>query len=154
MYERILEEIKKAFKNSNEISQMYNSANEFELSVLILRSNKCDYGQIQNWLGSPSKKKIREVLLKYNSNLIDLDCNRKKLKQIKEKASPFEFQAIINLNKNHIKMIDLNGWYTWKVIKGRLFLYDINNIELKMGDFDETTQQQILNTVLCTNCVL
>lgn len=45
---------------------------EMELGVLILRSNNCSYSTIQRWLGNPSKKWIRKVLLKWSPELIDI----------------------------------------------------------------------------------
>ena len=45
---------------------------EMELGVLILRSNNCSYATIQRWLGNPSKKWIRKVLLKWSPELIDI----------------------------------------------------------------------------------
>ena len=49
--------------------------NVLELAVLVLRSNNCSYGQIQSWLGNPSKKWIRSVLLKWAPELIDIKTN-------------------------------------------------------------------------------
>lgn len=46
--------------------------NDLELCILILRKNRCSYGYIQKQLGNPSKKYIREVLLKYFPEWIEI----------------------------------------------------------------------------------
>ena len=50
--------------------------NEFEKCVLLLRLNGFSYGNIQLRLGNPPKKEIREVLLKWAPELIDVDLNK------------------------------------------------------------------------------
>lgn len=60
----------------------YITETDLERAILILRENgKYNYRGIQLRLGNPSKKFIREVLLKYNKDLIELDCNYNKLKK-------------------------------------------------------------------------
>ena len=48
----------------------------FEKCVLLLRLNGFSYGNIQLRLGNPPKKEIREVLLKWAPELIDIDLNK------------------------------------------------------------------------------
>lgn len=47
--------------------------------IIKLRSDKYTYSGIQLRLGNPSKKFIRNVLLDYAPELIDIDCNYNKL---------------------------------------------------------------------------
>ena len=44
-----------------------------EAIVIFLRKDKYTYSNIQKKLGNPSKKWIREVLLKYDPNLINIE---------------------------------------------------------------------------------
>lgn len=56
-----------------DIPEVYETASDFEKCVLLLRLGGLSYGQIQTQLGNPSKKQIREVLLKWAPELIDLN---------------------------------------------------------------------------------
>ncbi len=80
--EKILKKIMDFYNldNIDQYKTKYNSASDFELSILIMRTNRESYGFIQKKLGDPPKKKIREILLKFNKDLIDIDCNYNKLK--------------------------------------------------------------------------
>lgn len=40
------------------------NSTEFEQAVVLLRQNNATYNGIQSYLGNPSKKQIRKVLLK------------------------------------------------------------------------------------------
>lgn len=73
MFENKLIEVKEMF---GDYSEKYKSADTLELIILTLRENGFAYGSIQRWLGNPSKKIIRNVLLKYNPNLINI-CEKK-----------------------------------------------------------------------------
>lgn len=64
------------FFGLNDIPEKYNSATWFEKCVLLLRLNGFSYGNIQLRLGNPPKKEIREVLLKWAPELIDIDLNK------------------------------------------------------------------------------
>jgi len=47
---------------------------ELEAKILLMREDKQSYGMIQQYLGNPSKKFIRQILLKYKPELIDIEC--------------------------------------------------------------------------------
>ena len=68
MYKKFLEKISFEFKESNpsptEILSKYPEANDFDKCILLLRSYKLTYGQISSKIGSPSKRTIRESLMK------------------------------------------------------------------------------------------
>lgn len=64
------------FFGFNDIPEKYDSATWFEKCVLLLRLNGFSYGNIQLRLGNPPKKEIREVLLKWAPELIDIDLNK------------------------------------------------------------------------------
>lgn len=68
----------------DDVSKKYPGTSTFELVILTLREGGLAYGDIQKWLGMPPKSKIREVLLKWNPNLIDIDTNYQKLQKKNE----------------------------------------------------------------------
>lgn len=79
-YENLKKELKKSLKGNS-----YSSASDFEQCILLLRENDFSYSQIQSRLGNPSKKQIREVLLKYNPDLIEQSLQTKSNKSTTEK---------------------------------------------------------------------
>ena len=80
MYAKFLEKIKLEYSNVNpspeNIISNYPNASDFDKCVILLRTYKLTYSQISSKLGSPSKKTIRECLLKHAPNLIEEDCRR------------------------------------------------------------------------------
>lgn len=58
-----LNEILKTYKD---IIIQYKDASDLEKAILALRNNSYSYAEIQKALGNPSKKFIRQVLLKYD----------------------------------------------------------------------------------------
>lgn len=55
-----------------EVRKKYPEATEYELRILYLREDSYSYGAIQKLMGNPSKKEIRQILLKFNPELIDV----------------------------------------------------------------------------------
>lgn len=76
--------LQKALSWYDDVSDKYPGAKVFDLTVLTLREGGLAYGDIQKWLGMPPKSKIREVLLKWNPSLIDIDTNYQKLQKKNE----------------------------------------------------------------------
>lgn len=75
----------------------YKDASDLEKAILALRNNSYSYAEIQRALGNPSKKMIRQVLLKYDSELIDIDTNYHKLakqKKISIQEGEFRYRLI------------------------------------------------------------
>ena len=155
MYTKFLERIKSDFKDSNpsptEILSKYSQATDFDKCIILLRSYKWTYGQISSKLGSPSKKAIRESLLKWAPELIEEDCNRQKLKA-KERASKEEFILMSLLKKYPEK----NKFYmghpllgNWKfiIVEGRLYYIEEDNSVWAFGDYDFICQNQFLEII-------
>ena len=65
----------------DDVSEKYPGASVFELTVLTLREGGLAYAEIQKWLGMPSKKLIRAILIKWNPDLINIDSNYNKLQK-------------------------------------------------------------------------
>lgn len=153
MYSKFLDKFKIEFREQNpdEILNKYSDASDFDKCVILLRSYKYTYGQISSKLGSPSKKSIRESLLKYAPELIEEDCNRQKLKP-KERASKEEF-ILINLIRKHP---EIESYYmghpilgSWKfvTVEGRLYYIEDNGEVSPFGDWDFVCQTQFLQII-------
>jgi hypothetical protein len=155
MYTKFLEKIKFEFDKSNpspdDILAKYPDASDFDKCILLLRSYKLTYGQISSKIGSPSKKSIRESLLKYAPELIEEDCNRNKL-QAKERASKEEF-ILINLIRKHPEIEayymgnSILGYWKFVTVEGRLYYIEEDGSVNAFGDYDYVCQYQFLEII-------
>ena len=140
-----LNEILKAYKD---IISQYKDASDLEKAILALRNNSYSYAEIQKALGNPSKKFIRQVLLKYDPELIDIDTNFHKLakqKRISIEEGEFRYRLIqTNIWKWNLQGED----YEFYIKNNELFMKDSFGNEDKFSDWDESTQKQFLNELL------
>ena len=155
MYSKLLERIKSELSDQSpsptEILSNYPEANDFDKCIILLRSYKWTYGQISSRLGSPSKKAIRASLVKWAPELIEEDCNRRKL-QATERASKEEF-TLINIIRKHPEIESyymghpLLGNWKFVTVEGRLFYIEEDNSVWAFGDYDIVCQTQFLNII-------
>ena len=140
-----LNEILKTYKD---IIIQYKDASDLEKAILALRNNSYSYAEIQKALGNPSKKFIRQVLLKYDPELIDIDTNFHKLakqKRISIEEGEFRYRLI----QTNIWKWNLQGEnYEFYIKDNELFMKDSFGNEDKFSDWDESTQKQFLNELL------
>lgn len=140
-----LNEILKTYKD---IISQYKDASDLEKAILALRNNSYSYAEIQKALGNPSKKFIRQVLLKYDPELIDIDTNFHKLakqKRISIEEGEFRYRLIqTNIWKWNLQGED----YEFYIKDNELFMKDSFGNEDKFSDWDESTQKQFLNELL------
>lgn len=140
-----LNEILKTYKD---IIIQYKGASDLEKAILALRNNSYSYAEIQKALGNPSKKFIRQVLLKYDPELIDIDTNFHKLakqKRISIEEGEFRYRLIqTNIWKWNLQGED----YEFYIKDNELFMKDSFGNEDKFSDWDESTQKQFLNELL------
>ena len=140
-----LNEILKTYKD---IIIQYKDASDLEKAILALRNNSYSYAEIQKALGNPSKKFIRQVLLKYDPELIDIDTNFHKLakqKRISIEEGEFRYRLIqTNIWKWNLQGED----YEFYIKVNELFMKDSFGNEDKFSDWDESTQKQFLNELL------
>lgn len=126
----------------------YKDASDLEKAILALRNNSYSYAEIQKALGNPSKKFIRQVLLKYDPELIDIDTNFHKLakqKRISIEEGEFRYRLI----QTNIWKWNLQGEnYEFYIKDNELFMKDSFGNEDKFSDWDESTQKQFLNELL------
>ena len=140
-----LNEILKTYKD---IIIQYKDASDLEKAILALRNNSYSYAEIQKALGNPSKKFIRQVLLKYDPELIDIDTNFHKLvkqKRISIEEGEFRYRLIqTNIWKWNLQGED----YEFYIKDNELFMKDSFGNEDKFSGWDESTQKQFLNELL------
>ena len=140
-----LNEILKTYKD---IIIQYKDASDLEKAILALRNNSYSYAEIQKALGNPSKKFIRQVLLKYDPELIDIDTNFHKLakqKRLSIEEGEFRYRLIqTNIWKWNLQGED----YEFYIKDNELFMKDSFGNEDKFSDWDESTQKQFLNELL------
>lgn len=89
--------INEILKEYKDLISQYKDASDLEKAILALRNNSYSYSEIQRALGNPSKKMIRQVLLKYDPELIDIDTNYHKLakqKKISIQEGEFRYRLI------------------------------------------------------------
>ena len=75
MYEEHLKRLEQNFGKFLD----YPDAEPLEKCIILLKRRKMTYKQIQNILGNPSKEIIKSVILKYEPELLNIDCNQNKL---------------------------------------------------------------------------
>lgn len=126
----------------------YDNATPFEKCIILLRTHGWNYNQIQNWLGNPSKKQIRAVLLQYAPELIDLDVNKHKLKSPSDISIP---EKRINglLIKSNCYQFDLDefGQCTFTCDNGKVTFTDDTGYTARVSSYDERTQLAILYNI-------
>ena len=126
-----LNEILKTYKD---IIIQYKDASDLEKAILALRNNSYSYAEIQKALGNPSKKFIRQVLLKYDPELIDIDTNFHKLakqKRISIEEGEFRYRLIqTNIWKWNLQGED----YEFYIKDNELFMKDSFGNEDKFSD--------------------
>lgn len=135
-------------KEHKDLIAQYKDASDLEKAILALRNNSYSYAEIQKALGNPSKKFIRQVLLKYDPELIDIDTNFHKLakqKRISIEEGEFRYRLI----QTNIWKWNLQGdEYEFYIKDNELFMKDSLGDEGKFSDWDESTQKQFLNELL------
>lgn len=140
--------INEILKKYKDIIIQYKDASDLEKAILALRNNSYSYTEIQKALGNPSKKFIRQVLLKYDPELIDIDTNFHKLakqKRISIEEGEFRYRLIqTNIWKWNLQGED----YEFYIKDNELFMKDSFGNEDKFSDWDESTQKQFLNELL------
>lgn len=124
-----------------DISDEFPDANGFEKSVIALRRNGWNYGDIQQKLGMPPKKQIRAALLKWAPELID----NSKTKIITISTPESELYNIIKFHNNETFNMWGDKWNLF--IQDNKLLYTDKTGTWEFSDWDENTQSQILDEI-------
>ena len=141
-YEKKYNEYTFTWNLIQDVSQEYPDCNGFEKSVISMRKQGWTYGDIQSKLGMPSKKQIRQVLVKWAPELID--------NSVKKVITCSEYEAELYNIVNHANTREFEIFGD----KWELFIED-NKLKYiddwedtgSFSDLDIATQSQILNEV-------
>ena len=97
MYEEHLKRLEQNFGKFLD----YPDAEPLEKCIILLKRRKMTYKQIQNILGNPSKEIIKSVILKYEPELLNVDCNQNKLQSNKNQIE----QRVIGLIRKYKQFV-------------------------------------------------
>ena len=104
------------------------------------------YKQIQNILGNPSKEIIKSTILKYEPELLNIDCNKHKLQSNKNQIE----QRVIGLIRKYNQFIyDLDEFdeCTFNIIDNKIVFCDEYKQEYYFNQLDQRTQLSILYNI-------
>lgn len=122
-----------------DISNNYPNCNGFEKAVISMRKENWNYGDIQKKLGMPSKKQIRNVLLKWAPELID----NSKSKAIKVSNYESEiYNILVHTNKTEFE-IEGENW-NFYIKDKQIYVKDAWGSEDKLSVWNEINQHQFL----------
>ena len=142
MYEEHLKRLEQNFGKFLD----YPDAEPLEKCIILLKRRKMTYKQIQNILGNPSKEIIKSTILKYEPELLNVDCNQNKLQSNKNQIE----QRVIGLIRKYNQFIyDLDEFdeCTFNIIDNKIMFCDEYNQEYYFDQLDQRTQLSILYNI-------
>ena len=142
MYEEHLKRLEQNFGKFLD----YPDAEPLEKCILLLKRRKMTYKQIQNVLGNPSKEIIKSVILKYEPELLNIDCNQCKLQSNKNQTE----QRIIGLIRKYNQFIyDLDEFdkCTFNITNNKITFCDEDGQYYSFDQLDQRTQLSILYNI-------
>lgn len=142
MYEEHLKRLEQNFGKFLD----YPDAEPLEKCILLLKRRKMTYKQIQSILGNPSKEIIKSTILKYEPELLNVDCNKHKLQSNKNQIE----QRVIGLIRKYNQFIyDLDEFdeCTFNIIDNKIMFCDEYKQEYYFNQLDQRTQLSILYNI-------
>ena len=142
MYEEHLKRLEQNFGKFLD----YPDAEPLEKFIILLKRRKMTYKQIQNILGNPSKEIIKSTILKYEPELLNVDCNQNKLQSNKNQIE----QRVIGLIRKYNQFIyDLDEFdeCTFNIIDNKIMFCDEYGQEYYFDQLDQRTQLSILYNI-------
>ena len=142
MYEEHLKRLEQNFGKFLD----YPDAEPLEKCIILLKRRKMTYKQIQKFLGNPSKEIIKSTILKYEPELLNIDCNQRKLQSNKNQTE----QRIIGLIQKYNQFIyDLDEFdeCTFSITDNKIIFYDEYGQEYYFDQLDQRTQLSILYNI-------
>ena len=142
MYEEHLKRLEQNFGKFLD----YPDAEPLEKCIILLKRRKMTYKQIQNILGNPSKEIIKSTILKYEPELLNVDCNQNKLQSNKNQIE----QRVIGLIRKYNQFIyDLDEFdeCTFNIIDNKIMFCDEYKQEYYFNQLDQRTQLSILYNI-------
>lgn len=142
MYEEHLKRLEQNFGKFLD----YPDAEPLEKCIILLKRRKMTYKQIQNILGNPSKEIIKSTILKYEPELLNIDCNQNKLQSNKNQIE----QRVIGLIRKYKQFTyDLDEFdeCTFNIIDNKIMFCDEYGQEYYFDQLDQRTQLSILYNI-------
>ena len=142
MYEEHLKRLEQNFGKFLD----YPDAEPLEKCIILLKRRKMTYKQIQSILGNPSRSIIRSTILKYEPELLNIDCNQHKLQSNKNQIE----QRVIGLIRKYNQSIyDLDEFdeCTFNIIDNKIIFCDEYGQEYYFNQLDQRTQLSILYNI-------
>lgn len=142
MYEEHLKRLEQNFGKFLD----YPDAEPLEKCIILLKRRKMTYKQIQNVLGNPSKEIIKSTILKYEPELLNVDCNQNKLQSNKNQIE----QRVIGLIRKYNQFTyDLDEFdeCTFNIINNKIMFCDEYGQEYYFDQLDQRTQLSILYNI-------
>lgn len=125
-----------------DISDEFPNANGFEKSVIAMRQNGWTYEEIQKKLGMPSKKSIRNVLLKWSPDLID-NSLKKKIEVSQWEAELYDILSHTNRTTFEFEGED----WVFEIIDHKINYEDAWGTTGLFHDLNDIMKQQILISI-------
>lgn len=142
MYEEHLKRLEQNFGKFLD----YPDASPLEKCILLLKRKNMTYKQIQSFLGNPSKEIIKSTILKYEPELLNIDCNHHKIQSSKNQIE----QRIIGLIKKYNRFnFDLDEFdeCDFNITDNKVVFCDEYGQHYLFGQFDQRTQLSILYNI-------
>lgn len=122
-----------------DISNQFPDANGFEKAVIAMRQQKWSYEQIQKKLGMPSKKSIRQALLKWVPELIDNSIQKT------TKVSQWEAELYDILSHTNQTTFEFEGEdWVFEIVDHKINFEDSWGYHGLFHDLNDIMKQQIL----------
>ncbi len=128
--------------NTNLYKAKYSGINDLEIAILYLKENNYPYSQIQKLTGNPSKKIIRNTILKYKPELLQ-DTEIKKSSSTPQKRI---IGLLCKFNKYTFNLEEF-GECTFSLNNNNISWKDKDGIIWEFDDFDRRTQLSILYNI-------
>lgn len=138
MYEEHLKRLEYTFGKFTEFPE----ASPFEKCILLMKENNCSYKAIMSKLGNPSKKIIRNTILKYKPELLQ-DIEIKKSSSTPQKRI---IGLLCKFNKYTFNLEEF-GECTFSLNNNNISWKDKDGIIWEFNDFDRRTQLSILYNI-------
>lgn len=125
-----------------DISDQFPDASGFEKSVIAMRQKGWTYEEIQKKLGMPSKKSIRQALLKWAPDLIDNSLQ--KVIKISQWESEL-YDILVHTNRTSFEIED-EDWI-FEIIDHKIHYEEPWGSEGLFHDLNDIMKQQILISI-------
>lgn len=142
MYETHLKRLEQTFGKFLD----YPDAEPLEKCIILLKRQKMTYKQIQKILGNPSKEIIKAAILKYEPDLLNIDCNHHKLQSNKNQTEQRVIGLIQKFNQFKFDLDEFDEC-NFTITDNKITFCDESGDHYCFDDFDQRTQLSILYNI-------